>query len=285
VIFERLGVITDEVSSDLTEALEFAVREGLKHVEIRTVGGVNVVNLDDDDIAWIKQQIDRYGLYVSALSSPIFKCALDCKREVASGDSFGMPEEDVEAHFIKLHRMIDIAKALGTTKIRVFSFWRERDPDRYTDDIVKHLRRAADIAEGHHVLLLLENEPACNAGYAAEVAKILQKVDSPALKALWDPGNEEYGGRLSFPDGYRQVKDAVRHVHLKDALIDDTGHAQCVPIGMGRVPFVEQIRELEEDGYQGLYTIETHYIPSGGTALQGTCMSLRGLRKLLMERE
>jgi L-ribulose-5-phosphate 3-epimerase len=284
-MLKRLGVVTDEVSSDLTEALDWAADQGLAHVEIRMVDGKNVVHLTDQEIAWVHEEVVKRGLFVSAIASPLFKCALDPSRPVASGDRFGQPEEDVATHFAMLHRTIQIANMLQTRNIRLFSFWREQEPRRYQAEIVGHLRRAAVVAEQERMLLLLENEPSCNGGYAEEVASLAEAVDSPALRVLWDPGNEEYGGRPAFPEGYRWVKDWLGHVHLKDALVDDHGDPQCVPIGRGRVRMLEQLQALEADGYKGYYTIETHYIPPGGTAKDGTQQSLRGLQKLLKEAE
>lgn len=281
MILDRLGVITDEVSSSLTEALDWAVEKELKHVEIRVVNGTNCSRMTDEQVDEVRYEVEKRGLYVSAISSPIFKCALDPAREVASGDRFGQKEEDVEAHFSKLHRCIQIAKRLGTTNIRIFSFWRENEPNRYTDEIVKQLRKAADIAEMENITLLLENEPSCNGGYADEVGELVRKIASNSLKVLWDPGNEEYGGRSSFPEGYNKVSDQIGHVHLKDALIEADGRPRCVPIGEGGVPFLRQLIALEEGGYKGLYTIETHFIPEGGTAMDGTSMTLDGLRHVL----
>jgi sugar phosphate isomerase/epimerase len=66
----------------------------------------------------------------------------------------------------------------------------------------------------------------------------------------------------------------ARHIHLKDARIDKNGCPRCVPIGNGWVRFVEQLQVLEADGYTGYYTIEIHYFPQGGTARDGTQLSL-----------
>jgi sugar phosphate isomerase/epimerase len=41
------------------------------------------------------------------------------------------------------------------------------------------------------------------------------------------------------------------------------------------------LQALEADGYQGLYTIETHYTPEGGTPMDGTRMAVERLRELL----
>src|ERR1041384_7127213 len=148
-------------------------------------------------------------------------------------------------------------------------------------DVVGHLKKAATVAEKEDVLLLLENENACNGGYAEEVAEIVRRVGSPAMKVLWDPGNENYGGRSCYPEGYEKVKGLFAHVHLKDSVIGQDGKAACVPIGKGKTPLREQIHALERDGYKGLYTLETRYTPPGGTPMQGTEQTLDGLRAIL----
>jgi L-ribulose-5-phosphate 3-epimerase len=280
-VLDRLSVLTDEVSANFVEALDWAVRNGFKHVEVRMVDGANVSNLSDADVDRAKKEIDRRGLRVSAIASPLFKCALDPARPVESGDLFGNKEEDLPTHMKKLPRAIAIAKKLGTKNIRIFSFWREKDPARYMAEIVDHLKKAAAVAEKEGVLLLQENENACNGGYAEEVAEIVRRVNSPAMRVLWDPGNENYGGRSCYPEGYEKVKGLFAHVHLKDSVTGADGKAACVPIGQGGTPLRDQIRALEKDGYAGLYTLETRYTPPGGTPMQGTEQTLAGLKKLL----
>ncbi|MNR05652.1 Xylose isomerase-like TIM barrel [compost metagenome] len=157
------------------------------------------------------------------------------------------------------------------------------EPEQHQDEIVHHLKRAGEIAAQEGVILLLENEPACNGGFAAEVASLVAAVDSPAVRGLWDPGNEAYGAREAFPRGYELMKHALAHVHLKDAYIREDGTPKCVPLGSGNVPVAAQIKALEADGYEGLYTIETHFVPEGGSQLIGTRMTLDALHALLEE--
>ncbi|WP_309118200.1 sugar phosphate isomerase/epimerase family protein [Paenibacillus sp.] len=282
-MMDRVGVLTDEVSDRLEEALDWATEQGLAHVEIRVVNGRNAANLTDEEASAIRREVEARGLFVSALASPLFKCALDPGRPVAAGDTFGNAEEDVEAHFEKLNRVIEIAKLLGTKRIRIFSFWREEHPERHTEEIVSHLRRAAGIAGEAGVELLLENEPSCNGGVAVEVAALVRSVDSPALRALWDPGNEAYARREAYPAGYESVKDCLSHVHLKDAYVGSEGTSRCVPLGSGDVRVVAQLRALAADGYDGLFTIETHFVPDGGSRMTGTRMTLDALKALLKE--
>jgi sugar phosphate isomerase/epimerase len=277
MILHRLSVLTDEVSDQFVAALDWAVARAFRYVEVRMVDGKNVAALDDEQVARARKEIDQRKLHVSAIASPLFKCALDPTRPVQKGDTFGAPDEDVPTHFKKLERVMGIAKRLGTRNIRIFSFWREEQPRKYFGEIAGHLKKAAEAAEKEGVMLLLENETACNGGYAEEVAEILRRVNRPAsLKALWDPGNETYGGRSPYPEGYAKIKPYVGHVHLKDA-----ADGKCVPIGSGQAPLKDQILALERDGYRGLYTLETRYTPEGGTPMQGTEMTLEGLKKLL----
>ena len=284
-VLDRLGILTDEVSDDFGDALDWAAEQGLKHVEARVINGNNVVTLDDDQVRDVRRQVEGRGLYVSAVASPLFKCALDPSREVASGDRFGQKEEGIEAHFAKLDRVATIARLLGTRRVRVFSFWREKDPAAHRAEVVRHLKWAAGVAERADLLLLVENEPSCNGGYAAEVADIVRGVGSPFVRALWDPGNEAYAGREAFPAGYRHLKDVLAHVHLKDAYHGADGKPHCVPLGSGDVPLIPQLRALAADGYEGLFTIETHFTPAGGTRKTGSRMTLDAIRTLACEAE
>ncbi len=283
MVLDRVGVLTDEVSGDFSAALDWAVGKGLGWVEVRTVDGKNAADLDDAELGRVRREVDRRGLRVSALASPLFKCALDPSRPVEKGDLFGSREEPLEAHFARLPRVAAIARALGTDKVRVFSFWREREPRKHLGEVVAHLKRASALAEREGVRLLLENEVTCNGGYADEVANIVRGADSPALRVLWDPGNEQYGGRVAYPEGYVLIRGLFEHVHLKDCARDAEGRPSCVPIGRGETPLEAQLRALERDGYRGLYTIETHYTPPGGTRMQGTEESLEGLKTMLSE--
>jgi L-ribulose-5-phosphate 3-epimerase len=154
MIWNRLGVLTDEVSANLKEALDFAADNQLKHVEIRMVDGRNVMDLSNEELEYIKQEVGKRRLFVSAIASPVFKCSLDPERPVLTGDTFGQKEENISSHYRKLDRAIDIAKRLGAMNIRIFSFWREQNPSIHEAGIIQHLKAAADRAKKENVLLL-----------------------------------------------------------------------------------------------------------------------------------
>ena len=49
-----------------------------------TLDGKNVATLDDAAAANVRRRVEARGLFVSAVASPLFKCALDPNRPVAS---------------------------------------------------------------------------------------------------------------------------------------------------------------------------------------------------------
>jgi len=81
------------------------------------------------------------------------------------------------------------------------------------------LRAAADKAGKKGVILVLENEAACNTATGAEAAEVLGAVRSPHFMLNWDPGNAAAHGENPYPDGYNLLpKDRIGHCHCKDML-------------------------------------------------------------------
>ena len=69
----RLGVITDEVSSDIFEAAAFARCHGLDCLEVRSVNDHGPFDYTDEDIADIQKAAKEYGLTICAISAPPFR--------------------------------------------------------------------------------------------------------------------------------------------------------------------------------------------------------------------
>ena len=209
MILDHLSVLSDEVSDKLVEALDWCVKNGFKYVEIRMVDGANVANLDDAAVARAKSEIDKRKLTVSAIASPLFKCALDPKRPVETGDLFGNKEEPLETHFAKLPRAIEIAKKLGTKQIRIFSFWREKEPRKYFPEIVEHLKKAAALAEavrqrGHRDVPEL---PA-----VGEPVELCPRVSARIEQRHHEPGGRPAGGRRAHGARAQVVTPLVRDI-------------------------------------------------------------------------
>ena len=92
----------------------------------------------------------------------------------------------------------------------------------------------------------------------------------------WDPGNAFFAGETPYPDGYRAVRGLVGHVHFKDARRTSTGELEYV--ADGQIDWAGQIRALQQDGYSGYISVETHLRPKVAEANAG----LARLRQLVV---
>jgi sugar phosphate isomerase/epimerase len=68
----------------------------------------------------------------------------------------------------------------------------------------------------------------------------------------------------------------VSHVHLKD--IDEGG--DWTRIGEGVIDYPGQLRALEDDGYAGFLSLETHYTTPAGGAESATRESIAAVRRI-----
>ena len=71
----KLGIITDEVSQDFEEALNFSWENGLECVELRSAWEKNPFQYDDNDFKKIAELLKKYNMPLLCISSPFFKCS------------------------------------------------------------------------------------------------------------------------------------------------------------------------------------------------------------------
>jgi L-ribulose-5-phosphate 3-epimerase len=271
----RLSIITDEISQDLDRALEVCEDLGVKTVELRAIGGANVVSHDPSSLEWVKTTLEDKGFDVCAISSPFLKCHLYGDETPQGAMHFASPASREEQWDV-LERALNVARLLGAPVVRAFSFWRVPDPASVCEEVVQTLAQAVERAQEVGLKLGLENEHECNVGTGDEAGWVLDRIPYPSFGLIWDPGNEAMLGSKPFPAGYSHVRGRVSHVHLKD--VDDEG--DWTKMGTGTIDYVGQVRALAEDGYAGALSLETHYeAPVGG--LEGaTRESVTAIRAL-----
>lgn len=279
----KLGVITDEITEDLEQALDFISSYSLGYCELREMWQKNIMNLSQPELDRTKALIARHGLRVSDIASPIFKYELP--------EAPARPENALEFHatFTEqdssrlLHKAFDIAHFFGTHKIRVFSYWRAADPEKAYPYVRDRLAKAAELARQNGIILAIENEYDCNLGTGKELGRLLRDVNSPNLRANWDPANATVLNEVPYPDGYRAVEGLFPHMHVKDAKRNpQTGEISWAPVGSGFIDWRGQLTALRDAGYTGTMSLETHFRPNGN-ALQMVRASLEGLLNIIHE--
>jgi sugar phosphate isomerase/epimerase len=279
----KLGVITDEISQDLDQALEFIASYSLSYCELRSISGKNIMSMSQPELEHAKQLIDKHHFHVSDIGSPIYKWDLPeiPALPTRERDTFRAQFTEQDAEEV-LKKSFQIARLFGTENVRIFSYWRVADPDKAYPHVVKRLRKAAELAAQNNIFLVLENEPSCNVATGKELGRMLRDINSPWLRGNWDPANSVDMYEVPYPDGYNLVRGLFRHMHIKDLVRDpQTGKTHYVSVGKGVVDFPGQFRALIKDGYQGTMSLETHYRRPDGNKLESTSECLDGLLKIL----
>jgi L-ribulose-5-phosphate 3-epimerase len=277
----HVAVINDEISQDFEHSCEVAAHDfGMSWIELRGMWKKNICNLDDKEVAEAQRILQKYQLKGTDIASPLFKVdwpgAPKSKFSEAKsfGANFSLSQQDEV-----LERAIAMAKAFRTNRVRCFDFWRLDDQGPYRAAINTKLQEAADKAGKSGIILVLENEPACNTATGAEAAKVLSAVQSPSLMLNWDPGNAAASGEIPYPDGYRLLpKDRIGHCHCKDVVKKGTKF-DWAPMGGGLIDWAGQFRALKADGYRLAVSLETHW--KDGSPEESSRKSWAGMKKIL----
>ena len=280
----RVSVINDKISQDFGQACEVASHDfGMGWIELRSMWKKNIVSLDEKEVAEARRLLEKYQLKVTDIASPLFKVDWPGapKSKYSEGKSFGADFSLAQQDEV-LNRAIEMAKAFGTDRVRCFDFWRIEDQAPYRSVINDKLREAAGKAEKKGIILVLENEPACNTATAAEAVKVLEAVQSRSFMLNWDPGNAAASGEIPYPDGYSLLpKERIGHCHCKDAVKKGKGY-DWAPMGGGIIDWAGQFKALKRDGYHFAVSLETHW-SGGGSPEECSHKSWAGMKKSLQE--
>jgi sugar phosphate isomerase/epimerase len=281
----RITVITDELGQDFGRACEVASREfGMDWVEVRGMWNKNILKLDAAEVAEARRILEKYKLRVTDIASPLFK--VDWPG--APKSKFSPTGAQFNADFTYdqqgevLERSIALAKAFHTDRVRCFDFWRLEDPAPYRAAMNAKLLEAANAAGKQGIILIIENEFACNTATGAEAAQTLAAVQSSSFMLNWDPGNAAGRGETPYPGGYNLLpKDRIGHCHCKDiAKITDAKEPPWAAMGRGAIDWVGQFTALKRDGYHYAVSLETHW-RGAGTPEESSRQSWAGMKDQL----
>jgi sugar phosphate isomerase/epimerase len=280
-----LSAFGDEIADDLREQLQLLRELQIGHLELRGVWGKNVLHLDDDEIARVRQTCTEYTISVSCIGSPVGKSPIT---------------DPIEQEMSNLTRIFQIAEAVGTRQVRVFSFYPpdtssnahydEARYSEYVEEATSRLAQLTELAQREGFLLLLENEKEIVGDTPKRCHAILSTIASPHLRFLWDPANFVQVGVVRPTErGWPSLGPYVAHVHVKDAVLADAGrrpgNVRAAGEGDGQVG--ELLSALRDSGYQGFLALEPHLAiagPSSGfSGVTGMTHAVEALQQLMGE--
>ena len=266
----KICIVTDEISADPETALELGSSWGIHNFELRGFFTDRAPCLSDYQKLRLKEGLDRYDSRIVALSPGLFKIPHPPK--VAPNFPLGWMDKALYDHWFRANKSLqhqlqellplslEYANELGAGTVLTFAFERAgAPPGEPPEEVLEALFKAAERASAAGIQLAVENEAGFWADTGARTACLVRKINHPALAVNWDPGNAFFAGDEPYPEGYREVRGLIKHVHFKDSLRHVDGSLEYVR--NGQIDWAGQIRSLVEEDYSGFISVEPHIRP------------------------
>ena len=283
-----LAVIGDEIGPSLDEMISFCQEHEVRRLDMRTVGGRNLLSMSLDEASGIARTIEKAGLQVPTFVSPLLKWPAEGKGTEGGGKvDFAFDPSDCPAEDPLVHAF-DLAIMLGASRIRVFSHLRY--PGYRPQDLFGRYERLIDLAMTYSVTVEIENEPVCNIATVTDLAELFETMTEamapnplpPTLRPLIDIGNAWAAGKPPSDAEIAALAPRTDLIHLKDR---DSTAKRTVPLGDGDIPWTRELERLLAAAATGsvreiVASIETHCPQDGRNA---TARSVAGLRRIASE--
>jgi len=253
-----ISAFGDEIAPELEQQVETLAAHDVRHVEFRSAWGINVVDLNAEQLSRASRVLEAAGMGVSAIGSPVGKAPI---------------EGEFAQELSRLRTALAAADRLGTSLVRVFSFYVPDGCYRdHRDEVLRRMSALAREADVNAVTLVHENESYIYGDTAERCRDLIDGVASPALRLAFDPANFVQVGVRPCSHAWPLLADVVVHFHVKDAVaVDRTGlvpYPARVPDdrlmdsvrvpGQGEGELKPLLQGLDLRGYDGFLTIEPH---------------------------
>ncbi len=234
-----LSAFADEAGTSLAEQIAALKRNGIDYIEPRNINGKPILTLTDEELKEVKSELDKNGIKVNSLGSPIGKYPIT---------------EPFDKHLVDFRRALEVCKALGTDKMRMFSFFtKQSEIAEYRSEVLYRLNEMCSIAKEHGITLCHENESEIYGQNPEEMLDLMENV--AGLKGIFDPANYRMNG-CDVIAGINATIPKLAYLHIKDAIFDSQ---LIVPAGdgEGKIPEVLDMVNNATDDVVYL-TLEPH---------------------------
>jgi L-ribulose-5-phosphate 3-epimerase len=237
--------IADEAGKNIEAQIRAHKELGWDQIELRTIGENNLTATSDEEFETILGQVTDAGLTISCFASRL----ANWSREITG---------DFEVDRAELARAIPRMQKAGTKYIRTMS-WKqgEASQDEWKAESLRRMKELARMAEDGGVVLAHENCTGWASQGPEQTVELIETINSPSLVVLYDTGNSVGYGHdtMGFLHG---VLGRITYVHIKDMVVEPDGKAHGVFPGTGESHLKQQLKEILQSGYDGVFSIEPH---------------------------
>ncbi len=242
-----LSGFADEISPDLNVQVSTLDRLGVKGLDLRSVGGVNVLDLSITELQKVHDACAEKGLHVQAIGSPVNKVAFEPLNEAREFD--------------KLRRAIKAAHRVNVKRIRIFTpMVAEGQNEAAGPKVIAWMLAQKKLAQDEGVVLIHENDDRYWGAHPENAKRLMEVIGGNSFRFAYDFANTVLQGYRTMTDWFPWIVPYIDTLHIKDAIQD--GH-QIVPAGEGEGELLEAFQYLVATGWQGPLTIEPHLAAAG----------------------
>ena len=244
----------DEAAKNIDSQIKATLELGWRHIEARTIEGVNIHDLDDATFDVVYGKLQDAGITVNCFGSAI-------------GNWSKRIDQPMDADLESLRRAIPRMQRLGTKLMRIMSY--AVLPDRPPENQMKE-ERFARVRTITNMLLDAGIQPVhenCMNYGGMGWSFTLELIENvPGLKLVFDTGNpvgaDDHTQPAPHPkqsswEFYEHVKEHVIYYHIKDGVWED-GKATFSYPGTGHGNVRKIIEDAIRSGYDGGISIEPH---------------------------
>ena len=242
----------DEASNDLDDQIRATKELEWHHISLRTIGAQNIHELDQEKFEDVVRALEASKIVVSEFGTLIGNWS----KSIYS--SWKETEEEIKRCIPRMHR-------LGVDYARVMSYAQETwGEDQRRKERYKRTKEIVRLFKEEGLTALHENCMNYGGFSASHTLELLN--EAPDLKLVFDTGNPIFQKDRSktppYPwqstwEFYEQVKEAVVHFHIKDAVMEEDEVSYRYPgEGVGDVKRI--IEDLINENYEGYLAIEPH---------------------------
>jgi sugar phosphate isomerase/epimerase len=238
-----LSGFADEIGHDLETQLDVLERAGISHLDLRSVEDTNVLDFSPGQVERVRRALDERDIGVTSIGSPIGKIDVT---------------DDFEPHVERFETAIERAEQFDAEYVRLFSYYIPDgdDPADHREEVLRRMVAKTERAARAGVTLVHENEKDIYGDTPERCRDLLTTVDSPHLRAAFDPANFLEIGVDPFPDALLQLVEYVEQLHVKDAAKGE--RAEIRPAGEGDGDFPAILDMLADRGFEGPASLEPH---------------------------
>jgi 3-dehydroshikimate dehydratase len=237
----------DEISPELPVQVETLARLGIPFLDLRSVNGVNVLDLSPSELQEVHDACAAKGIRIQSVGSPVNKIPYDVMHQ---GDEFE-----------KLRKAIKAAELVNVKRIRIFSPEVPEDQhDAYATRIISWLSEQRRLAEEFGMVLMHENDGKFWGAYPTNSQRLFEALGSDSFRAVFDFSNSVLLGFDPLDDWFPWLLPHLDTIHVKDAIQSE---GKVVPAGEGDGRIVETLRYLIGQNWSGPLTLEPHLESAG----------------------